>query len=216
VKSRAGWLAALGLLLALAPAVRAEPPAPPSASGAPERPNGDARVQRELERLKEHLRELPSAWPPPIDSAMAAGSAAPLGSGVVGRAMLEELARRWAERSATRAERRERHRAELLTEAGQHVTEPEVVAELKLHATRVADLARAEFLATNARSGADRDKLLARVSKLSLKEAARHRARMAKLLATPAAPSAAPAPRAVPAPGAAPPAPSGSSNGAAR
>lgn len=209
MKRAMGWLAAVSLLLALAPTLRADPPASPSPSGSAKRPQA---VERGLERLRERIHGLPSALPPTSADSATVGSAAPAGSTPKGRLSLEELARKWAERESSRAERRERHRAELLSEAGQRAGDPEVQAELKLHAARLADLARVEFLAKNARSGADRDQLLSRVAKLGLREANRHHARMRKLLAASPMPSSAtPRPSAVPA---APP--QGSSSGAAR
>jgi hypothetical protein len=103
------------------------------------------------------------------------------------------LAQKWAALLATRQERRQQQRAALLRQLGQHLSEPQVKAELALHATRLAELARIEFLAQNARSGEAQSKLLARVAKLSTREAERHRRRMAKLLGKDAvtAPSAA-------------------------
>jgi hypothetical protein len=56
---------------------------------------------------------------------------------------------------------------------GQRLSDPRVKDELKLHATRVAELARLRFLAENARTGAEREKLLARIGKLSAREAER-------------------------------------------
>jgi hypothetical protein len=119
------------------------------------------------------------------------------------------LAQKWADRLATRPQRREQHRAALLHQLGQHLGEPELKAELALHATRLAELGRIEFLAQNARTGEARGQLLARVGRLSKREAERHRLRVAKLLASAVAgapssaastaPSAKP-PSAVPAP----------------
>jgi hypothetical protein len=79
----------------------------------------------------------------------------------------------------------------VVREFGQRLSDPAVRAELALHATRMAELSRAQFLAQNARTGAARDKLLARVAKLSERETARHRARLARLV--PAASAAPPA-----------------------
>ena len=92
------------------------------------------------------------------------------------------LGKRWAELAATRHARREKHRAELQQELGELAANPEIAAELKLHAQRLSDLARVEFLAKNARSGAQRQQLLARTGKLLQREAERHRAKLARLV----------------------------------
>jgi hypothetical protein len=107
--------------------------------------------------------------------------------------LADELARRWRALTATRPERRERHRAQLLRELGQRLSDPQVKDELKLHATRVAELSRIRFLAENARSGADRENLLARVARLLAREGERHRKRLAAR-PTPTAASASGAP----------------------
>jgi hypothetical protein len=118
------------------------------------------------------------------------GSAAPLASNAA--AVAEELGRKWRALAATRLERRERHRAALVRELGQRLSDPQVKAELKLHATRIAELSRIQFLAENARKGAARERLLSRVEKLIARENERHRKRLATLSGAPAAPSASP------------------------
>lgn len=199
--SRRGWfVAAIVFSLASAKASQADVAPGP---GAP-RPAPSARLEQRLERLQQRAAALasglPSAFPAP------SGSAAPTGSVALRALSLEELAKRWSERLATRQQRREQHRALLVRELGQHLSDPDVKAELALHSTRLAELARVEFLAQNARSGEARTRLLARVAKLSAREAARHRARMSKLLAS----SAAIAPSAAPSGGPATPAPAAS------
>lgn len=162
------------------------------------------RIQRRLERMREEAAAAVNSAQRPAPSSRAAssatpessGSPVPSGSGM--SALRAELIRKWAELSATRRDRRDRHRADVVREVGQRLGDPAVKAELTLHATRVAELSRAEFLAQNARTGAAREKLLARVAKLSERETARHRARLAKLLA--AAPVASAAASAAPAP----------------
>jgi hypothetical protein len=198
---RALTLIASGLLLT-APALSADPAPPaasaPAAAGSARRPFEGQR-DRLLERLRERGLAVPSASDAPLPSPSGAplGSAAPAASS----ALVEELARRWRALTATRLERRERHRAALVRELGQRLSDPEVKAELKLHATRVAELGRIQFLAENARSGAQREKLLSRVSKLLARENERHRKRLLALAGASAAPSAsaggapAPAPR---------------------
>jgi hypothetical protein len=102
---------------------------------------------------------------------------------------LAELARRWKALGENRLERRERSRAALVRQLGPHLSDPRVKDELKLHATRVAELARLRFLAENARTGARREQLLARISKLSAREAERHQKQLAKLVAAAGVPS---------------------------
>jgi hypothetical protein len=80
------------------------------------------------------------------------------------------------------------------------------MAEVKLHATRVADLARATFLAQNARTGTQRDKILERIRTLSTREAARHQKQMAALISAAAAPAGSGTPAAPSATSPAPPA----------
>ncbi len=195
---RHGWLLAVsaaGLALGFAPGLWADPNDGP-------RESHEEELRHRLERLREQAASLASATPRLLPSAVPApsASAAAPSSGVA-----EELTRKWAELVATRHDRRERHRADVAREVGARLNDPEVAAELKLHATRLADLARVEFLAQNARRGVEREKLLARIGKLSARESERHRARLAKLLAAPAkiAVSAAPsAPSSPPAPSA--------------
>lgn len=176
------WLLATGtLVLSFAPALKADVPAQPE------------RIERRLERMREEAAAAIASGARPAPSAAGAASANPPGSAGPTpssiSALKDELLRKWAELSATRRERRERHRAELVREVGQRLSDPAVKAELALHATRVAELNRAQFLAQNARTGAAREKLLARVAKLSEREGARHRAQLAQILA--AAPAAA-------------------------
>ena len=181
------WLLATGtLVLGFAPTLRADVVPSPE------------RIQRRLERMREQAAAAAASGARPASSTGAApsvsppSSAGPLPSGVA--ALRAELLQKWAELSATRRERRDRHRAELVREIGPRLSDPAVKAELALHATRVAELSRAEFLAQNARTGTTREKLLARVAKLSAHETARHRARLGKLLAAaPPAASATPA-----------------------
>lgn len=190
--SRLAVLAALAVLV-VGPALLAEPPASGSAE--------TLDVQRKQDEVRERLRQrrlaLPSAsaLPPlPWDLAAPSGSRAlPLSSALplpsAGK-VHDELRKRWRLLAESRHERRERHRAALVRELGQRLSDPQIKAELKLHATRVAELSRLKFLADNARSGATRDKLLARIDRLSALETERHRKRLAKLSSAPAGPSA--------------------------
>lgn len=210
---RLGLLAALSLAtLSFPPGLSAEAPAAvpsgaaPAPSAAPPAPSGAARdaARERRDRLLEQLRErglvvpsgLPSALPAP--SASVVGLALPPG-------LAEELSRRTLKLRETRQQRREQHRVELERELGARLRDPAVLAELKLHATRVAELARIRFLAETARSGPARDKLLTRVTRLTAREEQRHQARVAALSARPTpAPSASSAPPAPPASGATP------------
>lgn len=168
-----------------------------------------ARLEQRLERFQQRAAALASGLPSPSAGPAPSGSASPAPSASVALPSLAplspaDLAQKWAARLATRHERREQHRAALVRQLGQHLSEPQVKAELALHSTRLAELARIEFLAQNARNGEARSKLLARVAKLSAREAERHRVRLAKLLAQ----DAAGAPSAGPSASAAAPAPS--------
>lgn len=201
------------LVLGVASHTFAEPPADS------ERDRERLERQRELERrtesARERMRELglpvPSASARPAPSAAASSSAAPTaapsGSVLPGTARVAELARRWKALGENRLERRERNRAALVRELGQRLSDPQVKDELKLHATRVAELARLQFLAENARTGAQREKLLGRIAKLSAREAQRHQKQLAKLAAAAGAPSGrtATAPSAAPVPSGAKP-----------
>ena len=179
----------LGLLLAvtalaLAPALRADDQRAPDGQPRPSAEQRHDRLQRRLDRLRERAAGAPGTAPP-ASSSRPASSASPGAND----SLHAELSRKWAALAATRQARRERHRAALLHDVGAHLSEPDVKAELALHASRVADLARIEFLAQNARAGAERQKLLARVAKASERETERHQRRMARLL-TQAAPAA--------------------------
>jgi len=191
---RVGWLLGVAALTCVfIPELRADVAPGPR----PPRPSPSARREQRLERFQQRAAALLKALP----SGSASGAPVPSGSAAPPALSPQDLAQKWAARLATRHERRELHRAQLLRQLGQHLSEPQVKAELALHSTRLAELARIEFLAQNARSGEARNQLLARVAKLSAREAERHRVRLAKLLAAGAAAS----PSALPS--AAPPAP---------
>jgi hypothetical protein len=191
---RQGLVSVLGLLvLGVASHTLAEPPA-----DAAERTRV---LERRAEQARERLKELGVPVPSSstlLPSGVPSGPmAAPSGSAVPGADHLAEVARRWKVRGEDRLQRRERSRAALVRQHGPRLSDPRVRDELKLHATRVAELARLQFLAENARTGPDRDKLLARIRKLSGREAERHQKQLAKLTATSAG---APAGSANPAP----------------
>jgi hypothetical protein len=120
--------------------------------------------------------------------------------------LAEDLTRKWRAFAASRRERRAEHHAALVRELGTHLQDPAVKEELRLHSVRVAELARIRFLADNARQGAERQKLLARVDKLTERESRRHSRRVAALARGLAAPpaSAPTSAGSVPAPSAAP------------
>lgn len=176
MKHLTALLTAATLTLALAPTLRAD------VAPSPER------LQRRLERMRDKAAAAASGQAGPTPSVAPAPSGGPAPASSVApalpeqlRVMQEHLRKRWSELAATRHERRERHRAELVRQVGQRLSDPAVKAELAQHATRLAELSRLEFLARNARSGAAREKLLARIAKLSARETERHRARIAKL-----------------------------------
>lgn len=178
---RAALLAAGLLALALAPALLAEEPNSSAQAPAPPAPSGSTRpherLERRLARLQQQALELASALPlssaaPPLPSSSATPS---LAQG-------QELLQRWAELAATRHARRQKHREELQQELGELASDPDIAAELRLHAQRLSDLARVEFLAKNARSGPQRAQLLARTGRLLQREAERHRVKLARLL----------------------------------
>ena len=157
------------VVLAAAPARSADPTPAPSADR--------AAFERERERVLELLRErglpVPSASGAPARPLLLP---APSGSNALpplplpsGAALREELSRKWRALSESRLERRERHRAALVRELGQRLSDPQIKDELRLHATR--------------------EKLLERITKLSARETARHRSRMAALLGARALPS---------------------------
>lgn len=203
---RAGWVLAVlatSSLAALAPSLRADEPAGSAGPVPGPAPSSrrDQRLERRLQQLQQRAAELASALP--LASVLPPPSALPSGlssASPPGLALSQELARRWAEHSASRLARREQRRAALTQELGQLAANPDIRAELQLHARRVSDLARAEFVAQNARSGKQRDEALARIAKLKEREAARHRQKLARLVS--AAQNATPAPSAIPAPSA--------------
>ncbi len=178
-----GWLTALGLAVLLAPPVAsAEGPATvPSATDA--RPHRFQASERDavLQRLREQGIELPSALPPLPVVPSASGSAAPPSSAA---ALAEDLTRKWRAFTASRHVRRAEHHAALVRELGSHLQDPAVKEELRLHSVRAAELARIRFLAENARQGAERQKLLTRVEKLTERESRRHSRRLATLAGT--------------------------------
>jgi hypothetical protein len=102
-----------------------------------------------------------------------------------------ELARKWSELAATRLKDSNQERAALIKGVGARLQDPRVQAELALHTKRVAELQRLEFLARNARTGSQRDKLLGRIAKLVELEARRHRRHLARLVPLPSASAAA-------------------------
>jgi hypothetical protein len=196
--TRLAIVAALAVL-AVGPALPAEPP--PAGKGSPGTP-ASAR-ERVLERLRERGLVVPSGSTlPPLPSGLTApsGSAAPPVPSA-GR-LREHLARQWRVLAESRDERRERHRAALVRELGQRLSDPQIKAELELHARRVAELSRLKFLAENARTGEARAKLVARIDTLSERETQRHRARMAKLLGARPLPSGSAPPLPAPPPSA--------------
>ncbi|HYP87316.1 MAG TPA: hypothetical protein VEQ59_04170 [Polyangiaceae bacterium] len=200
---RLGWLLfTSAMALGAAPALRADDAPVPSARFDAER------LREHLERLRDHKRSAPSAAPSgsstPGSAPSSSSEAEPLGSPDRTLRRAEELARKWAALASARIERREKHRENLVRQLGVHLSEPAVAAELKLHATRLAELNRLEFLAQNARQGAAREQLLARVQRLVVRESERHRRHLAKLTAAPPPGSAAAGPAPPPSSGSPP------------
>ena len=194
---RLGWVAGVAAVVTLAVAPQLWADLAPREGSGP--------TQEQVERRREFLARRTAALASALASASAAVSASPAPSGSAGPTL--ELAKKLAELRATRAERRERHRNALVAQLGARLNVPEIKAELTLHARREAELSRVTFLANNARSGAAREKLLARAAKLSEREQARHAARMQQLTSAAAAPSAGASATAAPV-GSAPGAPS--------
>lgn len=127
--------------------------------------------------------------PPPATTASVAWALPSASSG----SPTAELARKWSELAAARLKDSNQDRAALLRAVGARLQDPRVLAELALHTKRLAELQRLEFLARNARTGAQRDKLLGRITKLVELEARRHRRHLARLVPVPSA-SVAPPP----------------------
>lgn len=192
MKPHRAWLLAFAIAaLGAVPALRAEDAPAPSAHTRSTR-----ELQQRLERLRQQASALVSALPSAGPAPSVSTSPLPSGSALELPASPAELAKRWAAVAATRHERQARHRAELLGELGRHIENPAALVELQLHAKRLAELGRVEFLAQNARQGAARTQLLARVAKLRTREVERHQKRLAALTGRPRVepgPSAAPA-----------------------
>jgi len=209
----ASWLALLALLAPPAQSADGAPAA--GGAGSPAQSVPSERLRRQLEerrdRVLERLRKrgVASAEPSPApSSAKPSSSVAASPSSVFDTSTQRELQDKWRKWLETRLERRERHRNDLVRNVGTRLADLQVRDELRLHATRVAELSRIQFLAENARTGAQREKLLARVEKLLAREQKRHDARLSVLLAAAPSPSAAPsaaAPTAAPFPSGAKP-----------
>src|SRR5688572_18319575 len=122
MSSQRGLPLVISALLLAAPAFSADPPpaapspAPAAPSAAPALPGSARRPlaeprERFLERLRDRGLTLPSAssaLPFAAPSGVPLGSARPAASS--GTLLAEELTRKWRELTATRLERRERHR----------------------------------------------------------------------------------------------------------
>ncbi|HET9953398.1 MAG TPA: hypothetical protein VFQ61_02780 [Polyangiaceae bacterium] len=120
----------------------------------------------------------------------------------------EDLDKRIDEYKKLRAERRLEHRAEIFRMWGLGLSQPEVKAELEMHARRMAKLRRLEILVATDRKGEKRKKLADRIDQLREREKERHHTAMVKLLPARAAAASAVAAASVPNP--ALPAPSAS------
>ena len=122
----------------------------------------------------------------------------------------DEAAAKLGELRSTFAARRQAHRERMRAEFGPGaLRHPEVFAELRKHARRMAFLNRAKLVATTELDEPKRTATLGRIDKLLASEQARHQTAIQKLkAATPPSPSASAVASAVPAP--AVPAPAGS------
>jgi hypothetical protein len=99
----------------------------------------------------------------------------------------EEAQARIGELRQTLAARRQAHREFIRAEfGGAAVSNPDLVAELKKHARRVAFLNRAKLVATTELDEPKRTTTLARIDKLITQEQSRHDAVIQKLKAAPA------------------------------
>ncbi len=106
-----------------------------------------------------------------------------------GKVKKEDVQAQLTQLRATVGERQKEHRQELVERWGAKLSTPPAHDELTLHARRMAFLDRALLLAQS-RTGADKDKLLERISKLVDKENLRHE-RALTLAVGPAIPTAA-------------------------
>lgn len=96
----------------------------------------------------------------------------------------EEAAAKMGELRASFAARREAHRERMRAEFGNGaLNRPEMFAEFKKHARRMAFLNRAKFVATTELDEPKRTTTLTRIDKLVQKEQARHQSALAKLKA---------------------------------
>ncbi len=122
----------------------------------------------------------------------------------------EEAEAKLGELRSTFAARRQAHRERMRAEFGPAaLSHPDVFAELRKHARRMAFLNRAKLVATTELDEPKRTAALSRIDKLLASEQARHQKAVQKLKAeSPPTPSASAAASAVPAP--AVPAPAGS------
>jgi hypothetical protein len=184
--SKASWLTLVVLLLTHDLTHAAETPAASGAHAKPRSGPWRERLQREKDRALEALRQSTPA------------SASAVSSGVlqVPSAALElapRLRQKWQELSLDRPQRARERRARLRQQLGVALSVPDVRRELELHARRNAELRRLRFLAENARSGQQREKLLARIQRLTKLEDERHERRIAELRAALPIASAAPA-----------------------
>jgi hypothetical protein len=86
-----------------------------------------------------------------------------------------------------RKQRRERHRKQLEERWGQRLAAPAAAAELRHHSRRMAHLNRMLLVAETEKKGADKDKLVARIEKLTELETQRHERKMNQIEAPVAA-----------------------------
>jgi hypothetical protein len=120
------------------------------------------------------------------------------------KAKPEELKKKFEEWHASRDERRREHQHGLMAHWGPAVAKPDVMAELKTHARRLAWISRMEEIAATEKSGDDRQHRLDRLEKMREHENKRHD-RVMQQATTSAGAAASAAPASSVAPAAAPP-----------
>ena len=95
----------------------------------------------------------------------------------------DELKSELAALRETRGERRRKHGEALKARWGNQLAQPSAQEELRHHERRMASLERLSLLAETERSGPDKEKLVARIAKLTAKENERHERKMTQLQA---------------------------------
>lgn len=182
--SRSGFIVAAAALLASV--ARAVEPPPPASSDKAElherhREHMRQRVQ-ELRELRDQRRQ---------GRALRAEIDAELAKAHPDRALLEQ---KLAELSATRETRRRERQLILRRRFGEAANRDDLKQELERHAKNLARIDRMRFLAATERSGALRQRLVDRLTRIARLEEQRHQTALVRLVPPAvAAPSATPA-----------------------